>query len=467
MAMMQWHALLAQERDQSSRRIAEESESQNEDPLLDDWKRELEADAAEWNLLRKSMRRARLAAVIPGIFLIVSAVLFLSQEQRFAWASLIGFLLSSAALIGYRSVQGRKVQELESRVQRGREAAAAQKAKDEMEQRHRAEREEAARNLHQRAEEAHQAVEMAFGRAFQADQQPDEGIQVLKRFEQLRDQLQHLQMSEAALRESMERIRPGSSRESAETLADRFNREAVHPAMDRTSAEKRLSELEQEIAHRSASWQKENNALIEMETQLRIRAQGRRHADTIQREWRMEREKLDRWEQDLAMIQCARAALQQAEEQARHHFSPRLNARATELFTSLTGQASRHIRVNTDFGLTLDDLGTSELMDWKRLSTGTMEQAYLALRMAVSEIAVARPALPLLMDDPMMSYDDARASRAVRFLADYAQQKGRQIFFFTSAGRYAEALSGKNFTWLDLDQMNEDEKTRKEEHHAE
>ena len=65
------------------------------------------------------------------------------------------------------------------------------------------------------------------------------------------------------------------------------------------------------------------------------------------------------------------------------------------------------------------------------LSGGTIDQLYLALRLAISELLL--PEAPIVLDDALVAFDDERAKVALQVLAEEAQS--RQILLFTCQSR--------------------------------
>ena len=64
------------------------------------------------------------------------------------------------------------------------------------------------------------------------------------------------------------------------------------------------------------------------------------------------------------------------------------------------------------------------------LSSGTADQAYLSLRLALSELICGEnESLPIFLDDALTQYDDPRMERAVEFLKEYSDNT--QIILFT------------------------------------
>ena len=64
-------------------------------------------------------------------------------------------------------------------------------------------------------------------------------------------------------------------------------------------------------------------------------------------------------------------------------------------------------------------------------SDGTMDQLYLALRLAVAEELT--PNAPLILDDALVRFDDKRMESAVNILRQIAIT--RQVILFTCQGR--------------------------------
>ncbi|NNF27618.1 MAG: hypothetical protein HKN73_10405, partial [Gemmatimonadetes bacterium] len=74
------------------------------------------------------------------------------------------------------------------------------------------------------------------------------------------------------------------------------------------------------------------------------------------------------------------------------------------------------------------------------LSTGTREQVYLALRLAIIDHLDARgERLPLFMDEAFVNWDAGRRDRAFELMAHIS--KTRQVFFFTCHPEMAEELA--------------------------
>lgn len=115
----------------------------------------------------------------------------------------------------------------------------------------------------------------------------------------------------------------------------------------------------------------------------------------------------------------------------------------SRVFPQLTEPASRYIRrmtegkydqVVVDQELNISARPAAGAMDRRilQLSTGTADQLYLALRLAICDAALPADA-PLLLDDALLNFDDQRLGQAMTLLRELSAQ--RQILLFSCSGR--------------------------------
>ena len=137
-------------------------------------------------------------------------------------------------------------------------------------------------------------------------------------------------------------------------------------------------------------------------------------------------------ENRLGSLELARSVLSQAEGEMRQSFGPLLNQKTGDLLRRLTGGKYDRVLINKNLELSVQENQSVMSRPWQSLSSGTVDQSYLALRLAISELLDEKN-LPVLLDDVLIQYDDRRTQLAVEFLADYSHQ--RQVLFFTCHGQ--------------------------------
>jgi uncharacterized protein YhaN len=143
---------------------------------------------------------------------------------------------------------------------------------------------------------------------------------------------------------------------------------------------------------------------------------------------------------DFVRAKLAADLLRRAMEQYRERNQAPLVKRASELFARLS--------LGTFSGLRgeLDDQDrpvlrcvprAGEPVEVRALSDGTRDQLFLALRVAsLEQYFTQSEPLPLVLDDVLIHFDDARARAALEVLGELSQRT--QILFFTHHARLAE-----------------------------
>lgn len=129
-------------------------------------------------------------------------------------------------------------------------------------------------------------------------------------------------------------------------------------------------------------------------------------------------------------LTTALEALGAANDQLRQRFSPALNQKAGELFAALTGGRWPRLTLARDFSAQAAE-GDALPRPSLALSTGTAEQLYLAVRLAVCALTV--PDAPIVLDDALCAFDDARCTLALELLRGQARE--RQILLFSCHSR--------------------------------
>jgi hypothetical protein len=135
------------------------------------------------------------------------------------------------------------------------------------------------------------------------------------------------------------------------------------------------------------------------------------------------------------VLELTRRSLQAAEEATMKKAARYLEERMTEDVARITD--GRYRRLTVDEATLTFRVFSEERGDWidiRHLSQGTVDQFYLAARLGlVSQISGDRRP-PLVLDDPFVTFDDARAARAMELLRSVAGE--HQIVYLTCSSRY-------------------------------
>ena len=138
-----------------------------------------------------------------------------------------------------------------------------------------------------------------------------------------------------------------------------------------------------------------------------------------------------------AALELAESAMQQAGSELETRFAPQLAKETGAIFAELTGRRYDRVLLGRDFRLEAGQTGEPAMRQLLALSGGTADQLYLAVRLAICRLVLGKEA-PLVLDDALVMFDDARMEKALQVLKEEA--KTRQILLFSCQKREKAAL---------------------------
>lgn len=117
-------------------------------------------------------------------------------------------------------------------------------------------------------------------------------------------------------------------------------------------------------------------------------------------------------------------------DERRQNFAPKLQDMVGKYLSVLTSQRYDTVMIPKTYALEVQSDGAYR--EYRYLSSGTVDQAYLALRVAITNLLKPQDqeeAMPMILDDVLREYDETRAQNALRFLGQQDDQ--HQLIFFT------------------------------------
>ena len=140
-------------------------------------------------------------------------------------------------------------------------------------------------------------------------------------------------------------------------------------------------------------------------------------------------------EQTYTALTIAQETLQLARAELQRRFAPRIAQRAQELLSRLTDGRYDRLTLGENLDLQAATATEETLHDALWRSDGTIDQLYLALRLAVAEALT--PEAPLILDDALVRFDDTRLKAAMDLLRQ--ESETRQVILFTCQSREQNA----------------------------
>ena len=144
----------------------------------------------------------------------------------------------------------------------------------------------------------------------------------------------------------------------------------------------------------------------------------------------------DRIREEIAAIEMAQETMTDLSSSIRDSFGLYLNKEASRLVTGITGGIYDSMSIDENLNVFLNT--KRKLVPLENVSSGTMDQVYLALRLAAARLLQGdKEPLPLVFDDSFTQYDDDRLRTALKWLSE---TYGGQMIVFTCHRREAQML---------------------------
>ncbi|MGN1031348.1 MAG: ATP-binding protein, partial [Butyricicoccaceae bacterium] len=133
----------------------------------------------------------------------------------------------------------------------------------------------------------------------------------------------------------------------------------------------------------------------------------------------------------LDAITAAKDALVKANTELTGRMSPEINRYAQEYLEALTDGKYTELTLGKGFEAECRTESGTAALDALKLSSGTRDQLYLALRLAACKVLLDEgdESVPLVLDDPFLTYDDERTACGMKLLRQIAKE--RQVILLT------------------------------------
>lgn len=160
----------------------------------------------------------------------------------------------------------------------------------------------------------------------------------------------------------------------------------------------------------------------------------------------MEVDHLNKLAKEWAVLKTAKDTLIEAKRNYRDKYLTKVIENTSLYFKELTGNVYKKVYAPIDerpFQLETND---GMLFTVNELSQGTVDQLYVSLRMAISEMMSKKHHLPFIIDDAFVHFDTVRTKRMMRIIKRIAEKQ--QIILFTCKKEVAESVNHIDLIFL-------------------
>lgn len=231
--------------------------------------------------------------------------------------------------------------------------------------------------------------------------------------------------------------------ESFRTHMDELTRaeeelETHRTALAEVSAE--LQNLSNDERRYDVELQKQNEKQTELEGKLQHLANVKNRAEMLKRTL----DENDAISTEIDAINLAAETMTELQSSIQSSFGHYLNKEAGELIAGITGGVYDSMWIDQNLDIFMNTPG--KIVPIEDVSSGTMDQIYLALRLAAARLiqgdsSAAEARLPLIFDDSFAMYDEQRLASALRYITEIHHG---QILLFTCHTREQRILENED-----------------------
>lgn len=136
------------------------------------------------------------------------------------------------------------------------------------------------------------------------------------------------------------------------------------------------------------------------------------------------------------IINLAIENLNKAYEEMKTTITPKFTNNLSEGIKEITNNKYEKVAINDENGMIIEN-ARGEYIEANKLSTGTIDQLYLALRLSMIK-DLSKETLPIILDETFAYFDNARLEKIIQYLNEKAKE--HQTIIFTCTNREKEIL---------------------------
>lgn len=147
-------------------------------------------------------------------------------------------------------------------------------------------------------------------------------------------------------------------------------------------------------------------------------------------------EELENLEYKNKVIEFTKEILENSYKKMKENITPKFTQNLSNIIKDISDEKYKKIKFNTEDGLIVEK-ENGEYILANRLSTGTIDQLYLAFRLSVIK-EITNEKIPIILDEAFAYYDEKRLENILKYLYE---KTDNQIIIFTCTNREREILN--------------------------
>lgn len=156
-----------------------------------------------------------------------------------------------------------------------------------------------------------------------------------------------------------------------------------------------------------------------------------------------DKEKLAELREKESIINIAIENLMDAYEEMKTTITPKFTKNLSESIQKISSNKYNKVTINDENGMIIEN-NRGEYVEAIKLSTGTIDQLYLALRLSMID-ELSKENLPIILDESFAYSDDNRLKNMLQYLS--SELNNHQTIIFTCTDREQKMLEAMNITY--------------------
>lgn len=142
-------------------------------------------------------------------------------------------------------------------------------------------------------------------------------------------------------------------------------------------------------------------------------------------------------------FEICKEVLEESYNEMKENITPKFTNNLSNIISIITNNKYNSVKFNDENGIMVE-LKNGDYFQIENLSTGTIDQLYLALRISMID-DLSTEILPIFLDETFAYYDDERLKNILRYLVSESHK--RQIIIFTCSKRETTILDKLNINY--------------------
>lgn len=244
-----------------------------------------------------------------------------------------------------------------------------------------------------------------------------------------------------SIKEKLEKLQSNNEEELLAQYNGKMDREKLLQIINSTDIEPQLKNVETQINNEKIKLKgleiEENTVIPQIDAMVELE-------ETLQ----AKKEEYNNLKNQEDIINITIENLEQAYEEMKTTITPKFTENLSKNIEEISNGKYSKVTINDESGMVVEN-NRGEYINANNLSTGTIDQLYLSLRLSMIE-DLSKESLPIILDETFAYFDNTRLENAIKYLIKLTQGeniKNHQVIIFTCTNREKEILEKLDFKY--------------------